>query len=210
MGSPTPPVPAKSPAKAPAKANTKARSLRGVPGSPSPARTRRTPWSNRFDTPLPEALIADLPTAAAPAARHARAVMQSLQLCERLEWRGVLHWTIVCHTPQSPAPLAFLVLDPSRPVLCIPLPDAALAALPRVPKSVREVLAQAPLVAGIRWATWELTSKTVVDDLARLLAAHLASLPQIPPTQHPAHTTLPHNPLPKPPRKASRAAIAMR
>ncbi len=72
---------------------------------------------------------------------------------------------------------AYLVSGPSKPRLAVPVPDELITELPlkKLSKYVRDGLAHAPTVDGVRWAHWEVQGKTQVDDILSLAAYKLTT-----------------------------------
>lgn len=137
----------------------------------------RTPWEDRFRTPT----ATDLRSALAPqflaTFDHARARIAHIPgAVESIRWRGVWKWTFeyVCASEPTAEAFAFLVPDPAKPRLCISVSDACLTGLDqrKLPKGVREVLAAAPAVDGVRWVTWDVASKSGVDEIAAFVVAY--------------------------------------
>jgi len=139
---------------------------------PGPA-VHKSLWEDRFRSPTPEELLAAVCKSLLPATELASRILRdSESLRPTVQWRGVWHWTIVFAHPGDPDPAAaYLIPDPIRPRLCIPFPEAAIADLPvkRLPKSVRDGLAHAPIVAGVRWPVWDIQNKAHTEELLSLL-----------------------------------------
>jgi hypothetical protein len=105
--------------------------------------------------------------------QHARGkLLAATGIREVLAWQGVWNWTFVYERDQQRNPaVAYIVPDPSRPRICVTIPEAMLAdlSLPRLSKSVRDGIVFAPVVNAIRWPTWDIHSKPQVDELLELL-----------------------------------------
>lgn len=155
----------------------------------------RSPWEDRFRTPT----AAELRGALAPQFHvpfeHARAKLTQIPgASETIRWHGVWKWTFeyACAGESHGEVFAFLVADPARPRVCISVTDAAMSGmdLRKLSKGVREGLASAPAVDGTRWATWDVTSKSGVDEIGAFVAAYRTAI------------GMPHE-LPEPPLPAS-------
>lgn len=150
----------------------------GASKAKSTTRLFRPAWANRFATPSLMALLHPLKAAHAPHIRHARAKLLSIQgMQEVVAWQGVWRWTLVYTHPSLPNQVwAFLVPDPSRPLLAVPVAEAVLSSLPpkHLTRAVRDGLVLAPVVAGVRWATWELTSNTLAENVLAIAASRVA------------------------------------
>jgi hypothetical protein len=133
----------------------------------------RTPWEDRFSTPTEEALLADV---APPGGAGVREVIERLGALTGLErsvaWQGVpWRWTIVFRRAGEEASLtpppafAYVIPHPVAPGVCVPLPAAVAAGLPmkKLKKGIKDVLAHAPVVDGVHWASWELAGDGAVD-----------------------------------------------
>jgi len=99
---------------------------------------------------------------------------------ESIVWQGVpWRWTFIYrHEADSQRGLAYLIPQPEKPLLAIPLPAEVVAALqPRkLSRSIRDVIVHAPSVAGLRWATWEIQSESQVEELLSLVTARHAAI----------------------------------
>lgn len=132
----------------------------------------RPVWSDRFSRPDAEVLASGFPKLAQGAFDLARARLRGLEdVREEVQWRGVWHWCFAYITDDGEPSVAFLVPDPERPRLCLPFPDSMIRELParKLARVVRDVLAHAPAVDGVRWPMWDLSTKTETEDLLTLL-----------------------------------------
>jgi len=112
---------------------------------------------------------------------HARTKLGHIpNAAETIRWNGVWKWTLeyACASEPHPDAFAFLVPDPARPKICISIPDATVSGmdLRKLAKGVREVLAAAPAVDGVRWATWDLVSKSGVDEISGFILAYRTAM----------------------------------
>ncbi len=139
------------------------------------ARAKRPAWANRFAVPTLTSLLQGLRAAHSNPFRHARQTLLDFPgMQETIAWQGVWHWTLVYSHPSLPNQAwAFLVPDPARPLLAVPIPEVALLTLPQkhLTRPVRDGLTLAPVVGGVRWATWEVSSKTLAENVLAVAAA---------------------------------------
>lgn len=150
----------------------------GASKAKSATRVFRPAWANRFATPTLTALLHPLKAAHAPHVRHARAKLLAIQgMKEVVAWQGVWRWTLVYTHPSLPGQVwAFLVPDPSRPLIAVPVAESVLPALPPkyLTRPVRDGLVLAPVVGGVRWATWEVTSNSLAENVLAIAASRAA------------------------------------
>lgn len=138
------------------------------------------PWSDRFRTPCGDQLVSCLPRALRPATDLARRRLSREGTAqERLRWMGIWRWSFAYEPVVAPHPArssqpspsgqpgAYVIPDPRVPRICIPVGDlAATQTLARpCPGFVREVIERCSVIAGIRWATWNIEGKAMVDEL---------------------------------------------
>lgn len=144
---------------------------------PSQAAKTRIAWQDRFHTPTAQRLLADIQRGFTSPIEHIRAkLLAGEAIHESVIWSGVWNWTLAyTHNGDSGPAWAYIVPDPAHPRLCLPFPDGLLGELPvkKISKTVRDALVHATSVDGVRWPTWELTSKALGDDL--FVLAHIAS-----------------------------------
>ncbi|MBS0197516.1 MAG: hypothetical protein JSR77_12230 [Planctomycetes bacterium] len=134
-------------------------------------------WQDRFRAPTAIDLIEGIDKPVRATVVHARnTLVKDRDIQERVAWQGVWKWTLTYRHVSSPdRAWAYIVPDPAKPRVCVPMPDAALNLLPvkSTPKYVRESLAFAPVVDGVRWPVWDLPSRQQVDDVLGLLRSKL-------------------------------------
>lgn len=139
----------------------------------------RTPWDDRFRTPSVSELRSSLASQFHPPFDHARAKLAQLMGApEAIRWHGVWKWTLE-YAASTPGDLiVFLVADPARPRVCISVSDATMSAmdLRKMAKGMRDVLASAPGVDGTRWATWDVVSKSGVDEIGAFIVAYRTTM----------------------------------
>lgn len=132
----------------------------------------KPPWIDRFHAPAAPRLLGDISRAAMPAVEHLRQRLLAVELVhESVLWRGVWNWTLAyTHNGDAGPAWAYIVPDPAHPRVCVPFPEALLGELPtrKLGKTVRDALTHASAVDGVRWPTWELTSKALAEDVFAL------------------------------------------
>ncbi|MCW5775480.1 MAG: hypothetical protein KIS87_03405 [Phycisphaeraceae bacterium] len=150
-----------------------------------PTRTPTRPiWEDRFAKPTFGALRAGIEPSHADLFDLARTRLAALpDTVEDLVWHGIpWRWTLVYRQSQDAtgAAMAYLVPKPDRPLVALPVPHEVLSIV-RLKKSsrlIREGLSQAKVVAGVYWPQWELTSKTLLDEIISLIEHRLVSTTQ--------------------------------
>lgn len=133
----------------------------------------RTPWEDRFTRPTVRSLLGAMDKEPHSLVQHARETLASLpSLREDIAWKGVpWRWCFVFFHGQDEArAFAYVVPRPAKPILAVPIDSDIVSELPlkKLPKHIREVLTQAPLVGGVRWCQWDLASKPQIDDILNL------------------------------------------
>lgn len=140
----------------------------------------RRAWDDRFHAPAADDLIVGIEKQWRAAAAHARAVLlRDSDVEERVAWQGVWKWTLTYrHAVLPERAWAYVVPDPAKPRLCVPMSEAAVNALQikKTPKFVRESLAFAAVVDGVRWPVWELQTRVQTDGILSLLESKLGVL----------------------------------
>jgi hypothetical protein len=92
---------------------------------------------------------------------------------ESVQWLATpWRWTLVYSCELDPTrALTYLVPDPAKPQVCVPLTTAMMQAIPlrRLKKNIREGIIYSKVVAGTFWPTWDLTSRTAGEDVLDLI-----------------------------------------
>ncbi|QOJ00687.1 MAG: hypothetical protein HRU70_09360 [Phycisphaeraceae bacterium] len=140
----------------------------------------RSAWEDRFRTPSESVLMGAIPKGVVPAFERMRAGLAELPgVEEHLAWCGVpWRWSWEYRAADGSVGgedghgLAYVVPNPARPALVVPVPDSTLGLLSGrdVSKPVREQVAVTPSVGGWRWAAWDLTSRGLADELLGLVS----------------------------------------
>ena len=130
----------------------------------------RIAWEDRFAAPDAGELLA-------PFAKTQGVLLQSVRdglaglgdVIETIVWHGVpWRWTFAFAWESEPErPWAYLVPQPGRPLLAMPLTGEVIAGLPmrKLSKSVRDGLTLASLVGGVYWPQWPLVGRAQVEEL---------------------------------------------
>lgn len=127
----------------------------------------RTCWEDRFRTPVVSELrgVLNKPQEhLLEVAREGLLALEGVQEC--IEWRGIpWRWTLA-YAVDTRA-LAYLVPQPGKPRIAIPLADDILAAmdLRKASKAVRDAIMFAPRVAEVIWPVWDLQTRAQIDEL---------------------------------------------
>lgn len=138
----------------------------------TPTRTR---WADKFREPTREELLTGITDRA-----HAGAVglasehlLAIVNVKEQVQWLATpWRWTMVYSCDMDPTrALTYLVPDPAKPQICVPLTTAMMQAMPlrRLKKNVREGIIYSKVVAGTFWPTWDLTNRTTAEDVLDLV-----------------------------------------
>jgi len=139
---------------------------RGSPFKP------RISWQDRFQTPGVAELLAPFAKPQLQLIEQARQSLLQLDgVTESIAWLGIpWRWTLAFGVEGAGRPWAYLVPQPGKPLLAIPMSGETVAALPirRLSKFIRDVIVLSPKVAGVHWMQWEITGRTQVEDLIGL------------------------------------------
>jgi hypothetical protein len=145
----------------------------------APVLRSRFAWSDRFRTPTVSDLLASFNKHLAGVVNHTRERLLAVDgVKEEVSWQGVWNWTLVYRIPgEGERGWVYLVPDPSKPRLAIPVQDELIAELPvkKLSKFVRDGLAHAPSVDSVRWAHWEIQGKNQADDILSLAESKLGA-----------------------------------
>ena len=130
-------------------------------------------WEDKFHVPRLEALLGELSRQQLTWAEHIRTTLGQVPgMEEQLKWEGVAwRWSLSFVNGETNRALCYLVPQPGHPKLVVLLPLDLLSTIESssVPKWLREGVFQSPLVGRMRWTTWELSSKSQIDELLELV-----------------------------------------
>lgn len=135
-------------------------------------------WNNKFHAPSVAQLRDGYAKPLVPVFDAVRETVLELKgVSESVAWHGVpWRWTMVyrCHGDDA-APVtrafAYLIPDPHRLQVCVPLDRQQVSALPmrRFKKGIRDAIIHARSVAGISWPSWDVPTRLALDDVADLI-----------------------------------------
>lgn len=149
-------------------------------------------WSDKFRMPTVDELRAELAKpmqSVFDAAQSGILDLGSVQ--EVLAWQGVpWRWTLVYRgvgdiqesgtgaSSSGGRGFAYIIPDPARLQVCVPLTGALIEALPmrRFKKPVRDGVQLARSVAGIWWPTWDIASAAALEEIQELIERKHKSL----------------------------------
>lgn len=129
-------------------------------------------WTDRFVQPSLEDLLGELGKPERTLVDRLFAKTEPLGVDRRtVKWQGIpWRWTIQMSRRNEP-PMMFLIPQPDRPQLAVPLNATDLDRIPmrKLSKAVREGILGARAVASTLWPEWDLTSNTQLDELMTLI-----------------------------------------
>ena len=129
----------------------------------------RRAWEDRYRTPTVHDLLAGVDAGRADLVRWVRDSLRALEgVEEAVAWQGIpWRWSLSYTLPAAEHPWAYLVLQPSHPVLAIPITVEIIAELAdkRYTRAIRDGIALAPMVGAVRWTQWELFSRTQAEEV---------------------------------------------
>jgi hypothetical protein len=139
-------------------------------------------WADKFRLPTIDELRLAQPKPVQSVLDQARKSFRGLDgITETLSWQGIpWRWTLVykgegeLHENGTGVPggrgFAYIIPDPMRLQICVPLTSAQIEALPmkRFKKPIRDGVAHARSVAGIWWPTWDVLSAAAMDEVLEL------------------------------------------
>src|SRR4051812_49978291 len=124
----------------------------------------RIAWQERFERPGLDDLLDGLLRQHYHLIAAARDALLSLDgIQETILWQGVAwRWTLTYAVGPDPRPWAYIVPQPGKPSLALPIQTDLLPAFPtaKLSRPVRESIQLASRVGDACWPQWELTSKT--------------------------------------------------
>jgi hypothetical protein len=140
---------------------------------------QKHPWANKFRRPSADELLAQYGSKQlAQLVAAARAELAGLAgVTETLSWNGVpWRWSFE-YRPEHPSPLAggqplaYLVPDPQRPQIAVPLTVEMIDQLPvrRLKRFVREGIVHGRIVAQVYWPSWEFALRSQLDEIMDLV-----------------------------------------
>jgi hypothetical protein len=136
----------------------------------------RSAWEDKYRKPSTPGLIGEVARPLQTVLEFARERLARLDgVHESLEWQGFpWRWSLVFRRARG-APgeraLAYLVPQPARPLLVVPVPAEALERMERkkIARPVRDLVHLSPAVGPVRWCQFELSSKTFAEEVLELV-----------------------------------------
>ncbi len=126
-------------------------------------------WENKFRAPTLAELKSQYPKPIQQLLDEAREALVNFgDYKEDLAWLGVpWRWSLVYKQAGEPLAAAYLVPQPIKPRVAIPVEMEFVLAAPtrKLSKFIREGLVHCPEVGGIRWASWELLARSQMDEI---------------------------------------------
>lgn len=134
----------------------------------------RYAWEDRFRAPTLEDLRAPYTGLNARLFDECRDRLRDAGfLEEQILWQGIpWRWTFTYTGPHdADRPWAYIIPHPEKPLVATPLIEAVVAYLPweRLKRFIRDGLEGARQVNNVRWAVWELSNRTNLEDVFDLL-----------------------------------------
>ncbi len=145
-----------------------------IPPAPKKQLSKRNAWEDRFKTPSTQALCDGMEPQFSGLFDAAREKLRGCSgMAEGLSWEGLpWRWTLTYRLPtDNGRAWAYLVPDPIKPQIALPIPIAMVAALPmhRFKRHVKDGVLLGRMVDGVYWATWEITSKPQLAEILELV-----------------------------------------
>ncbi len=116
-----------------------------------------TSWADEFTKPTLADLLGGLEPAERSAFGAARSSLKDTRGSrDRIEWLGLpWRWTVCVTRPGIDHPaLAYLIAEPGRARVCIPVSTGAAIDAENLTRPVRQRLDLAPIIAGYFWPEW--------------------------------------------------------
>ncbi|MBX3357617.1 MAG: hypothetical protein KF745_04235 [Phycisphaeraceae bacterium] len=134
----------------------------------------RSTWEDRFRAPAPSELRGHYrnKTLCGIAESVQQALSRLANVDERLCWEGLpWRWTWVYSLRGLDQSLAYLIPDPDRPQLAVPIPASLVDRLgiAQMRRTVRDVMSHARLVGGIYWPSWDLLTKVDAEEVIEIV-----------------------------------------
>lgn len=135
---------------------------------------RRPAWEDRFRQPSAADLLAGFNKQLTQLLGYSRTRFAAIEgVSEEIAWLGIpWRWSLTYRSCGGEArPIGYIIPQPGRPQIALPLSEETILALPakRISKFVRDGLVSAIQVENVRWAQWEVTTRSQVDELLGLV-----------------------------------------
>ena len=135
----------------------------------------RLAWEDRYRQPAVADLLAPFNKPIKDLLEVARERLRSFEgMTEEVSWQGIpWRWTFVYRfRDEMPRAWAYLIPDPAKPQIALPLMPEVTETLRirRLSRFIRDRIVFASQVNGVRWAQWEVSSKSQLDEILELAA----------------------------------------
>ncbi|MBC7834867.1 MAG: hypothetical protein H7Y88_07180 [Phycisphaerales bacterium] len=141
----------------------------------SGASSRKPAWEDKFRRPASAELMAGITdTTLAQVVVEARGLLSGLAgMAETVAWQGLpWRWAFIYRHPATePVAWAYLIPDPTRPQIAVPLhaPSIESLGVKRFKRYVREGIARGRPVGETLWTSWDVMSKSQLEEVTELL-----------------------------------------
>jgi len=134
----------------------------------------KPPWEDKFRQPSLDELLEQYNKQQSTLFENAREHLLAMDsVKELLDWHGLPWRWSLAYSVNAPklASVAFLVPNPTVPTVGLPMSVTFVQSLPmrKLKKPIREGLTAAKLIGESYWSSWELTSKTQLEEVSDLL-----------------------------------------
>jgi hypothetical protein len=134
----------------------------------------RIPWEDRFQRPDLDQLASGLFRQQAQLVLHARDAMLSMEsVGDSIVWLGIpWRWALAFAIDgDTQRPWAYIIPQPGKPVLALPLTSEMVAALDvrKLSRIVRDGILNASRVGDGYWPQWALTSRPQLDEILQIV-----------------------------------------
>ncbi len=142
----------------------------------APSLVRRRAWTDKFTVPPIESLLEEFSEELRPRIDELRAEIRSVKgVREQLSWMGIpWRWTLVYKLRgQRGHALAYLIMDPTTPRVCVPLTGEQVCALElsSLSKAQEDALLDGTKVGTQLWASFEVGQDCAPEEIMRFLEA---------------------------------------
>lgn len=141
-------------------------------GTQTPSTTQYA-WKDRFETPTPDTLMDQLAGVHTDILALLRTgLLASNAPREKIKWHGVPWcWTLEYRQRKAAHAIAFLIPEPGRPRLCLPLTAEFVCSLElsAIAKTLRDGILSGTQVNDLLWVEWEPAAKSHVAELLWLI-----------------------------------------
>lgn len=144
-----------------------------TPTTPTTTPVTAVAWKNRFETPTADDLVSQIAQVHFELLATLRTgLLASPAPREKVQWHGVpWRWTFEYRQRGAQDPVVFLVPEPGRPRLCLPMTAEFICSLSlgTIPRYLRDGILSGTQVGDLLWAEWEPNAKSHVQELLWLI-----------------------------------------